>query len=47
MAHRKVCWTLRDSELKDDVMLDAFYDRIIETYYHPEKLSDPAGARFL
>ncbi|MEI3280382.1 MAG: DUF4317 family protein [Eubacterium ramulus] len=28
---------LRDSELKDDTMLDAaFYDRIIETYYHPE-----------
>ena len=27
---------LRDSELKDDALLEEFYDRIIETYYHPE-----------
>lgn len=33
---QKSLLALRDSELKDDVMLDAFYDRIIETYYHPE-----------
>ena len=33
---QKSLMALRDSELKDDTMLDAFYDRIIETYYHPE-----------
>ena len=33
---QKSLLALRDSELKDDAMLDAFYDRIIETYYHPE-----------
>ena len=33
---QKSLLALRDSELKDDVMLDAFYDRMIETYYHPE-----------
>ena len=33
---QKSLLALRDSELKDDVMLDAFYDRIIETYYYPE-----------
>ena len=33
---QKSLLALRDSELKDDTMLDAFYDRIIETYYHPE-----------
>lgn len=27
---------LRDSELKDDAVLDSFYDKIIETWYHPE-----------
>lgn len=33
---QKSLLTLRDSELKDDVLLDAFYDKIIETWYHPE-----------
>lgn len=27
---------LRDSELKDDEILTEFYDRVIETWYHPE-----------
>lgn len=27
---------LRDSELKDDALLEQFYDKMIETYYHPE-----------
>ncbi|MCD8108992.1 MAG: DUF4317 domain-containing protein [Clostridiales bacterium] len=27
---------LRDSELKDDAVLERFYDRIIESWYHPE-----------
>lgn len=33
---QKFLMRLRDSELKDDVLLEAFYDKIIETYYHPE-----------
>lgn len=33
---QKMLLALRDSELKDEALLDAFYDRIIETYYHPE-----------
>jgi hypothetical protein len=33
---QKSLLALRDSELKDDALLDQFYDRIIETYYHPE-----------
>lgn len=33
---QKSLLSLRDSELKDDVLLDAFYDKIIETWYHPE-----------
>lgn len=33
---QKSLLALRDSELKDDTLLDQFYDRIIETYYHPE-----------
>lgn len=33
---QKSLLALRDSELKDDALLDAFYDRIIETWYHPE-----------
>lgn len=33
---QKALLALRDSELKDDTILEAFYDRIIETYYHPE-----------
>lgn len=33
---QKQLLALRDSELKDDAMLEAFYDKIIETYYHPE-----------
>ena len=33
---QKFLLRLRDSELKDDVLLEAFYDKIIETYYHPE-----------
>ncbi|MCD8217134.1 MAG: DUF4317 domain-containing protein [Clostridiales bacterium] len=27
---------LRDGELKNDEVLDAFYDQVIETWYHPE-----------
>lgn len=33
---QKSLLALRDSELKDEVMLESFYDKIIETYYHPE-----------
>ena len=33
---QKSLLALRDSELKDDALLEAFYDKIIETYYHPE-----------
>lgn len=33
---QKQLLALRDSELKDDAMLETFYDKIIETYYHPE-----------
>lgn len=33
---QKSLLALRDSELKDDVILEQFYDRIIETWYHPE-----------
>ena len=33
---QKSLLALRDSELKDDVILEQFYDKIIETYYHPE-----------
>ncbi len=28
--------TLRDSGLKEEAVLEAFYDRMIETWYHPE-----------
>lgn len=33
---QKLLLQLRDSELKDDELLNQFYDQIIETYYHPE-----------
>ena len=33
---QKSLLALRDSELKDEVMLESFYDKIIETYDHPE-----------
>ncbi len=33
---QKSLLALRDSELKDDVILEQFYDKMIETYYHPE-----------
>lgn len=33
---QKSLLALRDSELRDDVILEQFYDKIIETYYHPE-----------
>lgn len=33
---QKSLLALRDSELKDDVILEQFYDKLIETYYHPE-----------
>ncbi|MCU6762823.1 Uncharacterised protein [uncultured Roseburia sp.] len=33
---QKFLLKLRDSELKDQELLDEFYDKIIETYYHPE-----------
>ena len=33
---QKFLLALRDSELKDEALLEEFYDKIIETYYHPE-----------
>ncbi len=33
---QKFLLQLRDSELQDEELVDAFYDKIIETYYHPE-----------
>ena len=33
---QKFLGELRDSELKDEILLEQFYDKIIETYYHPE-----------
>lgn len=33
---QKFLMRLRDSGLKDDVLLEAFYDKVIETYYHPQ-----------
>lgn len=33
---QKFLMELRDSELKDEILLEQFYDKIIETYYHPE-----------
>lgn len=33
---QKSLLVLRDSGLKDDLILEQFYDRIIETWYHPE-----------
>lgn len=35
-GHQQALLALRDSELKDDVMLDAFYDKVITTYLYPE-----------
>ena len=32
---REALYRLRDSELKDEKLLDEFYDRIIENYYYP------------
>lgn len=33
---QKFLMELRDSELKDEILLEQFYDKVIETYYHPE-----------
>ena len=33
---QKSLLALRDSGLQEDVILESFYDRIIETWYHPE-----------
>lgn len=30
---------VRDSELKDESVLDEFYDKVIQNYYYPVKLS--------
>lgn len=35
-GQQKLLLSLRDSELKDEALLDAFYDQIIETYLFPE-----------
>lgn len=34
--HQKLLLALRDSELKDDALLDLFYDRMIDTYLYGE-----------
>lgn len=34
--HQKLLLGLRDSELKDDALVDLFYDRMIETYVYAE-----------
>lgn len=33
---QKFLLKLRDTELQDEELVEAFYDKIIETYYHPE-----------
>lgn len=33
---QKMLLALRDSQLKDEELLEKFYDKMIETYYHPE-----------
>ena len=33
---QKMLLALRDSELKEEELLEQFYDKMIETYYHPE-----------
>ena len=35
-GHQQALQILRDSELKDDQLLDAFYDSVIHTYLYPE-----------
>lgn len=32
---RTFLYKLRDSELKDEALLDSFYDKVIESYYYP------------